>query len=163
MNCKTCNKITSNPKFCSKSCANYYSNKISPRRKPKERFCSKCGQSYYRSSKHRSVFICTKCKQFPDYKSMTIQDFIDQLSVKGKHPSWKFVRIRQFGRFWNSSLQNLPCFKCGYDKHVELAHIKPISSFPLSATLGEINSPENIVQLCPNCHWEFDNGLISIS
>ena len=26
-----------------------------------------------------------------------------------------------------------------------------------SALLGEVNSEDNAIQLCPNCHWEFDN------
>ena len=25
--------------------------------------------------------------------------------------------------------------------------------------IGEVNCEENLIQLCPNCHWEFDNGL----
>ena len=47
-------------------------------------------------------------------------------------------------------------------KHVELCHIKPIHSFSETSTLGEINSENNVVQLCPNCHWEFDNGFLDI-
>lgn len=49
------------------------------------------------------------------------------------------------------------CEVCGYDKHVEIAHIKAVSSFPDTATIAEINSPDNVKGLCPNCHWEFDN------
>jgi hypothetical protein len=49
------------------------------------------------------------------------------------------------------------CEKCGYDKHVEACHIKPISSFPDDTPIDLINSPDNLLALCPNCHWEFDN------
>lgn len=78
-------------------------------------------------------------------------------SVKDKHPSWINSHVRQFARYWLNHLRLEPCRHCGYDKHVELAHIKPISEYSIDATLGEINSEENIIPLCPNCHWEFDN------
>ena len=54
------------------------------------------------------------------------------------------------------------CQKCSYDKHVELCHIKPINSFDDSATVGEINDPKNLLVLCPNHHWEFDNGILKL-
>ena len=50
------------------------------------------------------------------------------------------------------------CSVCGYDKHVELAHIKAVSEFNVSDKLSDINNERNIIQLCRNCHWEFDNG-----
>ncbi len=32
----------------------------------------------------------------------------------------------------------------------------------VSNFMGEVNSKDNIIQLCPNCHWEFDKGLLSL-
>lgn len=54
------------------------------------------------------------------------------------------------------------CEICGYDKHYEVCHIKTVSEFEDSATLREINSLSNMVALCRNCHWEFDNNLIEL-
>lgn len=54
------------------------------------------------------------------------------------------------------------CFVCGYDKYTEVCHKKSVSSFPGSATLDEINSLDNLISLCPNCHWEFDNGHLKL-
>jgi len=54
------------------------------------------------------------------------------------------------------------CRVCGYDKHVEVCHIKAIKSFDDSATFSEVNSIHNLVFLCPNCHWEFDKGLLNL-
>lgn len=54
------------------------------------------------------------------------------------------------------------CSVCGYDKHFEICHIKPVSDFEDSATLKEINNIDNLVALCRNCHWEFDNKLIRL-
>ena len=54
------------------------------------------------------------------------------------------------------------CFTCGYDKFVEVCHIKPVSEFPPSAFVSEINSLDNLILLCRNCHYEYDNGLLTI-
>lgn len=49
------------------------------------------------------------------------------------------------------------CAMCGYSLSVQAAHVKPVREFPPDATVGEINHPENLVLLCPRCHWEVDN------
>ncbi|NDG25698.1 MAG: HNH endonuclease [Proteobacteria bacterium] len=46
---------------------------------------------------------------------------------------------------------------CIYDKHFEVAHIKPISEFSKDTLITIVNDPSNLIPLCPNCHWEFDN------
>lgn len=51
------------------------------------------------------------------------------------------------------------CKKCGYNKYVEVCHIKAISDFPATALISEVNSLSNLMYLCPNCHWELDNGI----
>jgi predicted restriction endonuclease len=52
------------------------------------------------------------------------------------------------------------CAICGYSNHVELCHIKSIAHFSETAALEEINSLSNLIYLCPNHHWELDNGLL---
>lgn len=69
----------------------------------------------------------------------------------------RYTKIRSQARAIAKKLRMDKCCKCGYDKHVEIAHIKPISSFSLDSKIEEINSPENLLALCPNCHWEMDN------
>ena len=54
------------------------------------------------------------------------------------------------------------CCVCGYDKHVEVAHKKAICEFPDTATIQEINAEDNVLGLCPNHHWEFDNGILHL-
>ena len=55
------------------------------------------------------------------------------------------------------------CSNCGYDKHVEIAHIKAVSDFSEEILVTIINDPSNLIALCPNCHWEFDNGLLKLN
>jgi hypothetical protein len=52
------------------------------------------------------------------------------------------------------------CKNCGYDRHVEICHIRPINSFPEDTPVAVVNDLSNLVALCPNCHWEFDHGLL---
>lgn len=54
------------------------------------------------------------------------------------------------------------CAVCGYDKHIQVAHIKPIyQCLRENITVQEVNSPNNLIGLCPNHHWEFDHGFLS--
>lgn len=54
------------------------------------------------------------------------------------------------------------CAICGYNKHIEISHKKAISDFDLDTQVSVVNSKENIWPLCPNHHWEFDNGLLEV-
>jgi hypothetical protein len=65
-------------------------------------------------------------------------------------------------RIYFENVNNPKCIVCGYNKHVEVAHIKPVSDFNNNTTIREINSLSNLIGLCPNHHWEYDNGVITI-
>lgn len=54
------------------------------------------------------------------------------------------------------------CAICGYDKHIEIAHIKAVSDFEDSVKISEINSINNLIALCPNHHWEYDNNILKL-
>lgn len=105
-----------------------------------------------RCEKHHNIYKQNK------YINKTIGEYRSKLSVKGKHPSWLNSHVRLFAKSWNKDLLKLPCAKCNYTRHVELAHIKGISTYPDSELLSVVNAKENLIALCPTCHWEFDNG-----
>lgn len=63
---------------------------------------------------------------------------------------------------FKSKNKELECLICGYDKHVEIAHIKPVSEFDDNSIISEINDINNLIALCPNHHWEYDNGFLKI-
>lgn len=160
-----CNNLTTNPKYCSKSCSAKHTNILFPKKKTKKK-CIDCGQSvisykYDRCEIHHQEY--KKYKEDTLYQNKTLKEYRNKLSVKGKHPSWLNSHIRHFCRSWNNSLTKLPCANCGYNLHVELCHIKDVASFPETSTLAEVNSKENVIQLCRNCHWEFDNNFIKLS
>lgn len=170
--CKTCSKSFSKPasqllrsksgnSFCSRSCSAAYNNVGLQRNPPRIRICRSCKTEYVTSYKNKSLMFCLSCGESSksDYwKNKTLAEYHSLPSVAGKHPSWRNAHLRGLCRSWNKELTLLPCYNCGYSKHVELAHIKSVSSFSLTTTVGEINSRSNVVQLCRNCHWEFDHG-----
>ena len=55
------------------------------------------------------------------------------------------------------------CICCNYDKHYEVAHIKAVSDFNDDTLISEINDIDNLIALCPNHHWEYDNTDFDIT
>ena len=119
--------------------------------------CLSCDQNLSRKSKSK---ICKKCL-IKNIKNTTLGE------LKAKHKNrktkcWYSSEIRNFARTWNPQLLSNPCQVCNYKNHTELCHIKPIGNCEDSMSLGEINSPSNLIVLCPNHHWEFDNGILKL-
>lgn len=163
MECLSCKKETTNPKFCSRSCSATYTNKKYPKRKTKKvcTICKKPVKSYRHNlcDLHHSEYIQNR---FDYIKELPLKDFWGKKSLENLHKSSKSAHIRLLARSNFKHLKEKPCHICGYDKHVELCYIKPISKFDDNSKIGEVNCEENLIQLCPNCHWEFDNGLQTI-
>lgn len=65
-------------------------------------------------------------------------------------------------RVTNFLVPNPQCYNCGYSRHAECCHIKPVGGFPEGTQISEINRLDNLILLCPNCHWEFDNNILNI-
>lgn len=164
--CMACGDATVNPKFCNKSCAAKVNGSLFPKRRAVAvvRTCTVC-EDFFSTTLRR--LKCPSCferrKNTPIHSDSKFGQFV-KLTTRSKsfHPSWTYARIRALNRQWNSTLLKLPCAKCGYSKHVELAHIRGIATFKRSDLLSEINGPSNVIQLCRNCHWEFDHGLIEV-
>lgn len=161
--CPTCSKETFNPRFCSRSCAAITTNKEVPKKRTKKR-CNVCGDHVidHRYSKCLIHWNEYKLNKADSYKNRTLKEYFDRDSLKDLHPSSKSAHIRGLAGTWFKHLKKEPCANCGYSKHVELCHIKGIKEFDETALVGEVNSPDNIIQLCPNCHWELDKGDLTI-
>lgn len=156
--CGCCGNLTNNPRFCSRSCAAKVTNKETPKRVRTNK-CLVCDSL---AKDHRSKYCEIHNEEYKEknknkYRDATVGDYTTKLSVKGKHPSWLASHIRNFAKSWNKDLVGNCCEMCGYSKHTELAHIKSVSSFDLTTKLSVVNARDNILILCPNCHWEFDN------
>lgn len=154
--CKCCNKtfnkypnqiLKTKSNFCSRSCAAKITNCEFPKR-ALEGKCSSCNKAISISNK-----FCKSCLQIKSFSQKTKGE------VCAKSKGGGCSRIRQHARnvAKNHGILNSPCAKCGYVPHTQICHIKPIKLFPSTALISEINEKTNLIQLCPNCHWEFDH------
>lgn len=151
--CAYCGNPTENPKFCSVNCAATYNLTRFPPKKKRKRFCKHCGTEI----KERQI-TCRKCNpNTVEWDNVTLASITDRASYQVAAN----VRRRARWRYCHSSRPKY-CVNCGYDKHYEVCHIHAIMDFPPETTIAEINSLQNLVALCPTCHWEFDNGLLSM-
>ena len=156
--CKHCGSPTTNPKFCSKSCSAKETNKT-PKRPRVLKKCVYCDETALFQDRmcrtHRELDRTERSKEI--LQERTLEFYFQKDSLKNLHPSSRSVHIRALARSWFKDLTLKPCALCGYTKHVELCHIRAIKDFPTTALLKEVNCKENLLQLCPNCHWEMDH------
>lgn len=130
------------------------------------RICTICKEEYI--GNHLSKYCSRECKNSGRRKKVARFRIGYDISLKDavykySHKSSAFSLIRARARSV-VKYNGIPliCKNCGYSKHVEVCHIKPVSSFSEDTYLSIINSTDNLVVLCPNCHWEFDNGFLTI-
>lgn len=83
-----------------------------------------------------------------------------------RRSNWQSARSaiqRDARKIYQNSDKPKKCIVCGYDKHYEVAHIKAVSEFNDDTFISEINDINNLIALCPNHHWEYDNIGLDIS
>ena len=126
----------------------------------------KLGYSVGSSLKIRSKVLdrCKELDTFPkiDYTSPILTMTKGELFSNRKN--WQSARtaIRKLAAVaFKNSNKSKKCIICGYDKHIEIAHIKGVSEFSNEDLISRINDIDNLIALCPNHHWEFDNGRLS--
>lgn len=161
-------------KCCSKECANKIRRRNPNRNKdgntrvtytPRECANPRCNNeaSYCNgsNSKHQRV-LCDTCidegrQRFKGYDYYLPNELcLGDCVKRGGANTYDKVR------YWSRKLilesdREMKCEECGYDKHVEVAHIKAISDYSNDTLIATINDHSNLKILCPNCHWEFDN------
>lgn len=139
-------------RFCSSRCSALFFQTGGPHRTRKlVRNCRECGRDFRNElNKSRDRTFCPDCWQ-------------TRLSAFGQKSKAE-VHRRSIAAHARAQLNTLPrkCTICGYAAHVESAHKIPVASFPPSALVSEINHIDNVVWLCPNHHWEFDHGLLTL-
>lgn len=160
-------KLIKNCKFCENEFIVKWKN---------QKFCSvKCVNriNAIKNTKHGKYIkkdkICPECKE--NHQKLTMNCCSHKCQVINKNRSIKknsiskdihsnFTTISSNARRVAKYFKEYRCFKCSYKLHNEVCHIKPVSEFDDNATLYEINHPDNLIMLCPNHHWEFDNGYL---
>jgi hypothetical protein len=159
-------------KFCSHACASMFHNL--KRRVPDRRVftmqCQMCKQSSLIEvacpADARRRKYCDKCRSLRF--ASRIANPLSQ-RTKGElfsaRRSWQSARSAIRRHAYSTYAQSgkpFKCVVCQYDKHVEICHLRSVSSFENSELIATINFPDNLVALCPNHHWEFDHHLLHL-
>jgi hypothetical protein len=150
-------------RFCDIYCAGLFNGEKQKGRKynrEKKRYqCFKCSVLLEESAKRSRM--CSVC--FEEFKTSAVLD-LTLKEIRSKYNINQYhAKIRGLARsVYKKANSKLECVICGYNNHSHICHIKPIASFSMGTTLKEVNKIENLTSLCPNHHWEFDNGLIKI-
>jgi predicted restriction endonuclease len=143
MFCKECQKEFKDRAgkiFCSKRC------------RKRVNLC-KCGTRKWYDS-----IYCAKCYREQKKSNLTLEESL----YYGSKRATIYCAVRQRARTVAKQLGWSSCYICGYGPNIQIAHIKPINTFPLSAPINLISDVTNIVPLCPNCHFEYDRGLLKL-
>ena len=134
--------------YCSRSCAVAAHNQEKPKRVRLDRLCRVCGQTFKEGNAGRR--ICDACTEAEARR----------LEARTKGSVTRRNLYAHSANVMLNAKREKKCQRCGYELFVEICHIKAVSSFSNEALLLEINAPENLIFLCPNCHHEFDAGLL---
>lgn len=130
--------------YCDRSCSVTYNNRIRDR-KIKDK---------------KVTVVKEKTPIFGYLEGITKKEFFES---KGIYYKFRAVIRRHAHYIYHKNNGEKKCKVCGYENHVEVCHIKSVSSFGDNDLITDINSFDNLIGLCPNHHWEFDNGIIKIA
>lgn len=150
--CLVCQKQTSNPKFCSRSCAGKLNNSLFPKRE-KKTFCVNCKGPAPSGRKYcRNCWSIVRSERSISFKTK-------QQAMTSDTQRYRKIRAHARKSATDFGLLN-ECAICRYTHHVETCHLVPIQAWPDEALVSEINQKDNLIGLCPNHHWELDHGLL---
>lgn len=149
MNCLECGVATINPKFCSRSCAATHNNRLVPKR-VKTLMCAKDGCE---------TLVYSRLKFCKRHSRTNIQEFtIGEMRSSARYQV--HAAARQMARkYAKEELDTSKCWACGYDKHIEVCHVRDLKDFPSDTKMVDTYT-NNVVVLCRNHHWEFDHGFL---
>jgi len=151
-----------NPKYCIQcNIMLMIRGKESVSTRKKHNFCSFVCVGTYTRARHAGHDVPDLVPHIPTYKRENFNIKLNTSPFKTKGETKEQI-IRQHARkvFRAKHGDKAPCVACGYDRYVDVCHVKPIRDFPDDTKLFEINTNTNLVGLCPTHHWEFDNGIL---
>lgn len=117
-------------------------------------FCKTCNKRIF----YRASYCSKECNpNFKNWEKISLSD----LQNKRKYQISSRIRNLARAKYLKTDLPK-HCINCGYNKIYHVCHKKAIKDFSQESTVGEINDLSNLIALCPNCHYEFDNGMLEL-
>lgn len=138
--------------------------------------CKACGNTFSRrksGSEDKLLFCNTACSNFGRQRRKKpkpvraiqtrayVWEDITLAELRAAVPSVSRYHAKLRGYSRRAYKGPSSCAACSYSTHVEIAHIVSAKTFDPSTKLSVVNAPTNLVALCRNCHWEFDNGILT--
>ena len=114
----------------------------------------------------RRLACCSKACRLSALEDRAVILEMTKGEVFQKYTNWQNARSqiqKHARRRYRLTSESLECAVCRYDLHVEICHVIPVSQWPDQTPISVINDTSNMVALCPNHHWEFDNGVLVLS
>ena len=148
--------------FCDHSCAAKYNNLGVQRNLPRSPLvkCDRCGNET-RNKKFCSN-ECRKVSQKTFIESLGSLSKDELFSRRANYHSARTAIVRHAGMIYGDSGKPYKCIACGYSLSVQVCHLRNVASFSGSTLISEINDKDNLVAMCRNHHWEYDNGYLKI-
>ena len=175
--CKYCGNIiyvnkkvslTRKKQFCNIICSSKYYGELRKKSNSSKIFYCKCGNIIKRRTKFCNDCLIKRKIQLRKQRYNINSDTSFTLTTKGNlfknRKNWQSARSniqRNARRIFKINNKIERCDVCGYNKFIEICHIKAVSDFDDNALIKEINDIKNLVALCRNHHWEFDHNLIT--
>lgn len=147
--------------FCSHSCSAQYSNK----NRKKKHYCIICKKQLPFTSTPNRKYCSKECRNKSKLNNIDNLLFYkkgDLIKERGYFNARSSINKHANKTYKEYHGTKLSCKTCLYDKHVEIAHIKAVADFNDDSLISEINHINNLISLCPNHHWEYDNGLLEL-
>ena len=138
--------------FCSRSCSTIFSN-LHRVYKKKIRICKYTDCNNEPLPRRRYCYDC---------ESIRFDITLKEAVYTHLHKSSAYALVRSRARAVAKEQGWSSCGNCNYSLHIEIAHIKAIGDFSEDTKLSVINAISNLLPLCPNCHWEFDHGFLTL-
>lgn len=137
--CLNCDELTTNSKFCSKSCSAIYNNRSKAKTKNKCKYCGKELNS-------RSQKYCNK----DHHRKYEYDNFIKEWK-SGKHCYSENSCIPSPIRKYIKNKYRNSCCKCGWNEVNEITGKVPLQIDHIDGK-SQNNREDNLRLLCPNCH-----------
>lgn len=121
-----------------------------------KQFCNKsCAAKFNNSKVHKRIKKIKVLKE----RILQIEHITKEelFSLRSNYQSARSAIRKHAQIIYEKSNKPKFCTKCGYSIHYQVAHIKPVSDFSNDTLISDINHIDNLIALCPNCHWEFDH------
>jgi len=154
--------------FCCRKCSVIYWGEHRKKSGPDPKYghtCKTCDTRILKKSVYCKVCLpkqfMAQHKKRKSNEAIDLEKPISTFTYSSGNPTNRYARIREHSRrFALAAVQVHQCLICGYDKFVEVCHIKAVKDFDPTTPLKIVNALENLTILCSNHHKEFDRGLI---